>query len=155
LKSTKKTKTIFIWVIPILWGCNILILYFFPGDEHVCLFFGSMAVWWIKLIIGQFDGINQALYIALPIGCLMMALLGFLLDRLKAGKKAFFILTAITTLLLFILVLNLHSWSLERMHRKWSLPGAAACTFNLGLTFSTAVMVVLCGYERLKRLLKR
>lgn len=145
-----KPKISYIWFIPLMWILVSMVLYFYPGDEYGCFYFGTLPASLICFFY-DFGSMTKNLLAILPIGTIIFTGTGFCLDRLKANKKIFFVILALTTIALFCYgVVDLGS--LDRVQRKYSIPGFAGLSLNIALFFTIMISLAVYGFTRLWQL---
>lgn len=68
-------------LVPMIWGCGCLVSYAYPGDEYAGFVMGSIVGTWTLWLSG-----GQSLVLPLVVGCLLMLVVGGILDKLSGSR---------------------------------------------------------------------
>ncbi|MHC4476209.1 MAG: hypothetical protein ACYTEL_11215 [Planctomycetota bacterium] len=99
----KIRDTFYLWLLPGIWAPCSIFHFFHPGDEYAMWAYSAIAGSWI-VYIGPFDEIDNLL---VPIsvaaaGALVMAVVGFVMDRMRVNRTLWTVLFAVAAVAVFI-----------------------------------------------------
>lgn len=145
----------YVWFLPVVWGVCSYAHHYYPGDENALWLVGSAAGWWMApfVFFGSASKTAAALGIAAA-GALVMALVGWGMDRFSVRKRLWGPLYGLCTLSVFAAAV-LSYGSIERALAKngsWWAYILFACL--MGMYLSVALSVVATGAARAVRLAK-
>jgi hypothetical protein len=142
-----------VWVLPLVWTVCCWVNFHFPGDEYAGWVIGSVAGTWILMlgIVKNSGDINvfwDALGPALVAGAATMAVLGWLLDRLRAPLAILPLGTIpIASLMTWIAWRNYGSYK-RLVGGMGSLTAVILPGINIGLTVTAVAAVLVLGAWR-------
>lgn len=83
----KKLKLFYIWLLPIIWVGITVGSFFNKGDEHGCFYLSIRIFIWLSYLVDLSYASTEFLLFLIPTGITIFALLGLLMDRLRASWK--------------------------------------------------------------------
>jgi len=131
-----KMKLFFTIMLPVIWVGAAAVSYFYPGDEYGIFVFSTIAGSWVCFCMDSIGHIGDVLWIIFATGVSILAVLGFLMDRLRVSKRVWGALFVL--FFAVVLVLNLSQYpSLDRaISKNDSLTAYLAGACNIGLYLS-------------------
>jgi type IV secretory pathway TrbL component len=151
-----KLRYFYTWLFPAVWLVITIVSFNNTGDEHGCYAFATfpftMPVAYIfNLFNFNLDGLAPLFYATLPLGIVVLALLGFAMDRLKINRFILLIYPVFFIILIWF-VLNQYP-SLEQLrhkHRSLLAPISAVAGVSLYVTivfsFFAAFLIRIIKY---------
>jgi len=142
-------------ILPLIWTVISFISYFHPGDEYGmyarCNFIG---VWPYFIFHGP--AIQSLLFptMVAVTGGLIMAAVGFALDKLQVSRWFWGISWPVISILLFVLMINQYS-TLQKAFSKngsWTayIAGAMNCAIYLSVLISIVFQMISLGFRHSK-----
>ncbi len=150
----RSERPFYIWLLPLLWGACSYVHHYYPGDENGLWLLGSAAGWWMApfVFFGSASKATGALGIAAA-GALVMALVGWSMDRCGVKKWLWGTLFAICTIGVFAVLILSYS-SIERALAKngsWWAYILFSCLIGMYLSVvlsAVATVVVSARWRR-------
>lgn len=138
----------FVFILPILWGSVSVVSYFHPGDEYGLYAISNIIGVWPLMILQvfslSFDIHNLWIPTIVAItGSLIMASIGFGLDKLNVNQWLWGILWIMFSTLLFIYVLNVHPTIQKTLAKYGSWTAIIAYALNVGLYVSVILSAIV------------
>lgn len=143
----------YVWFIPITWALVSVLLHFHSGDEHGCFYIGTLPFSFI-CTIRHFGSLTRDLQVILPIGIIVMAGIGYCLDCMKINKRVFVLLLVAVACSIFYFAGVVDLGSLDKVARKYSVPGFAGLSYNVALWLVIAISPLIALLTWLWRLYK-
>lgn len=136
-------------VLPVVWAIATVVSYFHPGDEYGLFVFSSIAGSWVCFLVPNIGHLRDVLWLILVAGVVVLAILGFVMDRLRVLKRVWGSLFVLSFAL--VLVLSLHQYpTLEgAISKNGSFTAYVAGACNLGLYLSIVLSVIAKGVAAL------
>ena len=135
----RPVRSRFLWVLPAWFVIASLVGFSVPGHGGQLFFIGALpGVWACALFDGGALGLAPTLLGGVPI----LALLGWLLDRLRAGLGLWLFAVMLSTLIAGYLLMQGHADAEAAIARHGSLLAYAVCALQLGSYGAT--LIVLC-----------
>jgi len=149
-------KYLFVWLLPLIWTICSLLSFRFPGDEYALYVISSIAGVWITFVV-QLANINSPffLFVVTTVGALVMAVVGFLLAKLRIKLSLWLICFVISAVVICIVTINSYP-SFDRAIRKnGSLFAYIFSSINLGLYCAVVLSAIIQPLCRLSKKLMR
>lgn len=142
-----RPRHLFLVLIPFLSAAITAVSFRYPGDEYGLWGVGALPGLWLTLFVG--DGSpGWGFGVALAGGITAMAMLGAVLDKLRAPWVPWYALWVVAAGLLCATMLAPYpSWA-RAMSKNGSFQDYALSSLNMGLTLSTAATIVVTASLR-------
>jgi hypothetical protein len=137
------------WFLPLLWTTIAWNNFCHPGDEYGGFFGGSLAGLWIIAIVGDAGSVLRGATFVVATGAGTVAIVGWLLDKLRAPLTPWAFLFSLTAAGLFALTFGQFPTVERALAKNGSYEAYILPSLNLGLTFAALVMLVATGLYRL------
>lgn len=150
-----RPRRLYTVAIPVLWATVASVGFQYPGDEYGLWAAGALPGLWLPLLVGEGSPL-RGFWVVLAGGIIVTGALGAVLDRLRAPWLPWYALWVISAGVLCAATLASYpSWA-RAMSKNGSFQAYAMSSLNVGLTFSTAAMIVsTAAYRAGRRLLIR
>ena len=138
-------------VLPVVWAVATVVSYFHPGDEYGLFVFSSIAGSWVCFIIRDIGHLRDVLWLIIVVGVAILAILGFVMDRLRVSKRVWGPLFVLSFALLLLFSLRQYP-SLERaISKNGSITAYVAGACNMGLYLSIVLSLIAKGVTTMIR----
>jgi len=138
-------RLFYVTVLPVVWATAAIVSYFHPGDEYGLFVFSTIAGSWVCFVMHNIGHLRDVLWIIVVAGVAILAILGFVMDRLRVSKRVWGVLFGLSFVV--VLVLSLRQYpSLDRAIRKnGSITAYVAGACNIGLYLSIVLAFIAKG----------
>ena len=131
--------------LPAIWATAAVTSYFHPGDEYALFAISAIAGSWVCFCMENIGHLRDVLWIIVATGIIILAILGFVMDRLRVSKRLWGALFGLCFIAILILSFCQYP-SLDRAIRKnGSVTAYVAGACNLGLYLSIMLAFIIKG----------
>jgi len=138
-------RLFYVIILPIIWAIAAITSYFHPGDEYALFVISTIAGSWVCYFMHNIGHLRDVLWIIMVTGVGSLALVGFLMDKLRVSGRVWGTLFGVC----FVAVLLLSRLQYPTLDRAIAKNGsitayvAAAC--NNGLYLSILMAFIIKG----------
>lgn len=143
-----RPRWLFTVLVPLVWGLICVVNFFAPGDEYSGFASGSLPGLWILPLLTSSGSPLSLLPFIVAAGIFPMAALGFAMDRLRPPIIPWLVIIGVTTAMLCCYGLSHYPTWERAMAKNGSFEAYFWPSLNLGLFFSTAILVFAMGLYR-------
>jgi hypothetical protein len=144
------------WFLPTLWTTIAWTNFYYPGDEYGGFFLGgALAGLWIVPLLSSTGDVQQTAVFVVAAGTATVALVGWLLDKLRAPFLPWAFLSLVTAAGLFARSFGSFPTVERALAKNGSYEAYILPCLNAGLTFAALMILVGTGLYRLTRRWRR
>jgi hypothetical protein len=121
----------------------------YPGDQYALFFVSSMPGAWIVFVTESHGSPWEFLPYVLGTGAITLAIVGGLLDLLRASLRLWAVLAAGMAIIVFCTSFGNFPTIARAVGKHGSVEAYVFFALNLGLTFAAALMLPVAGIWRL------
>lgn len=143
-----RSRTFYIWVLPLLWATCSLVHFRFPGDEYAMYTISSIAGSWIAALVNLGDIHNPLFPISIALtGAIVMAGTGYLMDRARIQKAMWASLFLVTAVVVFVMSIKSYPTIERALSKQGSWWAYIFSSLNVGLYVAILLSFLTKGVE--------
>ncbi len=143
MKAAWIKPVFYIWLVPAAWALCALVSFQYPGDEYGLWAANALAGLWSLFLVGN-SGSPSGLVLPIVLGgSLVMAIAGFILDRLRVRCWLFAGLWAISAAALCVTTILSYPSYQKAISKNGSLAAYVLNSLNMGLYMAVLVSIAL------------
>jgi hypothetical protein len=139
VSARTKARHLLVWMVPTLWTACAFGSWHHPGDEYKMFGVSILVSLWLVFLL-NFGHPSEVHLLLIAAGALLMAVFGFLLDRLPVSRRLWAAVYIVASVVLFAWSLLSYPSLAKAVSKNGSISAYAFCAANLGMYLS----VLLC-----------
>ena len=143
-----RRRWLFVWLLPLMWLIQSWASSHHSGDEHGMFLVSALAAAWIALLIDLPAGLRSQVPYILLAGALSFAVLGLVLDLLRASFRVWRVLFVLAAVAVCVtLIASFPSYD-KAISKNGSLLAYVFFSLNAALYIAGALMLIIAPLTR-------